>query len=333
MVAVKEAKKSLKPVEAKAAVPEPAPKKKTYPLITKPGFYDGMPDDIYHGMPCADPSLSSSGAREIVDNCPKGFWARSPMNPDYERKQNKNFDFGHALHLIFLEPDRFEAGVQEIEFDDYRKNEAKLARQAAYDEDKIPLLTEDMKKVWRMREALREHPIACRAFGKGVAERSYFHKDKETGVWLKARPDWEMLELPIVNDYKTTKSANPKDFPKSILQYGYFVQQPFYTDIIKEVSGRDISEWYFIAQEKEEPFLVSVIELKPEAIEYGRQIARAGIRKFADCLASGKWPGYRDPNRPDQDGVITLDLPAYAYFQQAEREERGEFDDDEETEE
>lgn len=322
------------PKEPKASVPKPAVVEKQFPLITKPGFYDGLPDYFYHGNCCDTPSISSSGARKIVDVCPEGYWAESPLNPRYERKESKTFDFGHALHCIFLEPDRFSASVQELDFEDYRTNESKLAKQSAYDTGRIPLLKEDMKKVWRMREVLKAHPIASKAFGDGVAERSYFAKDKETGVWMKARPDWEMTKAHIINDYKTTKSANPKDFPKSIYNFGYYIQQPWYIEVIKQVTGISFDEWYFIAQEKEEPFLVSVIELKPEAIEFGRKIMRAGLRKYADCLASGKWPGYRDPTRPDQDGVITLDLPAYAYFQLQERDERGEFGDDEdETEE
>jgi hypothetical protein len=297
----------------------------SFPKVKANGFIDGMPDDIYHGDCCVSPSMSSSMAKLLIEECPKKMWSDSYLDPNREKKENKNFDLGHALHKIFLEPEKFADSIQEIEFDTYQKDEAKRQRYVARERGKVPLLTKDLRTIIRMREALMSDPIARKSFTKGVAERSYFVKDKETGVWLKARPDWEMFTPRILCDYKTTESANPVDFSNSVYNFGYYIQQPWYQHIIKEITGEQIDEWYFIAQEKEYPYLVSIIEIKPEAIEYGQKIMRKAIRKFADCLDKGIWHGYRDPSRPDQDGVITVDLPTRAYFQLAEREERGEF--------
>ena len=315
-------KTAEKPAETAIAAPVPE-----YHKVKTEGFIDGMPEEIYHGNCCDSESLSSSMARMLVEQCPKKMWGQSYMNPNKPVKENKNFDMGHALHKIFLEPDLFGASVQEIEAPDYRTNDAKAAREAAYQRGKTPLLTEQFKTVFRMRGALMADPIARKAFTKGVAERSYFVKDKETGVWLKARVDWEMFSPRVFNDYKSTMSASPSDFPKSIFNFGYYVQEPFYRHIVKELTGEDISQFYFIAQEKEEPFLVTVNELKPAAIEWGEKIMRKAIRKFADCLDRNEWHGYRDPTRPDVDGVITLDLPSYAYYKLEDRQEQGEFDE------
>lgn len=314
------------PAIPKEPVIDPMPVELKFPKIKKAGFYDGLPDYFYHSDCCDSPSMSSSMAKTLIEECPQKMWSNSYMDPNREIKENRNFDMGHALHLIFLEPEKFEAGVVEIEFMDYRKDEAKRQKQVAYDAQKIPLLTHDLRTVWKMREALYDNPVARMAFEKnGVSERSYFVKDEETGVWLKARVDREMFKPRILIDYKTTISANPLDFPRSIFNYGYYIQQPWYQYVYKEATGEEIEECYFIAQEKEYPYLSSVIEVKPAAIEYGEKIMRKAIRKFADCLDKGQWHGYRDGSRPDQDGVITLDLPSHAYYELAEREERGDF--------
>jgi len=320
-------KVAAEPKLLKEKVAEAKPVELNFPKITKPGFVDNIPDYFYHSDCCDSPSISSSMAKTLIEECPKKMWANSYMDPHRVKKEERNFDMGHALHLIFLQPDQFAAGIQEIEFADYRKDEAKAQKQLAYNAQKIPLLTHDLRQVWLMREALYENPIARQAFeNDGVSERSYFLKDKETGVWMKARLDREMFKPRIILDYKSTSSANPADFSRSIYNFGYYIQQPWYQHVYREVTGEDIDECYFIAQEKEYPFLPTVVEVKAEAIEYGEKIMRKALRKFADCLSSGKWHGYRDPNRPDQDGVITLDLPQFAYFNLAEREERGDFE-------
>jgi hypothetical protein len=44
--------------------------------ITKPGIYPGVPDEVYHADPVEGGSLSSTGARKILD-CPAKFkWER-----------------------------------------------------------------------------------------------------------------------------------------------------------------------------------------------------------------------------------------------------------------
>lgn len=294
--------------------------------ISKPGFVDGMSEEFYHGDCCETPSISNSMAKLLDDESPQKMFANSYLDPNREIKENKNFDMGHALHKVFLEPELFDKAVVEIEFEDYKKDEAKRQRMLIRESGRIPLLTKDLRTVYLMREALMEHPIAKKAFNQGVAERSYFAKDKETGVWMKCRVDWDKHSpRRIFCDYKTTASANPDDFENSVWNFGYHIQQPWYLEVVEQATGEVIDEWYFIAQEKEYPYAVSIFEVKPQAIEYGKKIMRRSLRKFADCLSKGVWHGYRDKTRPDTDGVITIDLPTRAYFQLAEREERDDF--------
>ena len=60
-----------------------------------------------------------------------------------------------------------------------------------------------------------------------------------------------------------------------------------------ELGGQD-TELLFIVQEKTAPYLVNVVGIDYFAREIGRAKNRAAIEVFAECTASGKWPGYSD---------------------------------------
>jgi hypothetical protein len=46
--------------------------------------------------------------------------------------------------------------------------------------------------------------------------------------------------------------------------------------------------------EKKRPWCVNIKPIAPEAIMAGHRIVRRAVRRFADCLSKGEWPGYDD---------------------------------------
>jgi hypothetical protein len=60
--------------------------------------------------------------------------------------------------------------------------------------------------------------------------------------------------------------------------------------------------------EKAPPFCVRVVTIKPDDIERGVKQVRAAVDTFAECWASGHWPG---PGG-DQSDAEYLDVPEYA---------------------
>ena len=71
--------------------------------------------------------------------------------------------------------------------------------------------------------------------------------------------------------------------------------------------------------------MVSVFKLESAAVTWGRQYANKAKQMYAKCLERDQWPGYRDPAHPDEDRMMHVDLPSYAQYQLAERDERDEF--------
>lgn len=292
--------------------------------IDRPGVYD-LPREFYHGDAAVGPSLSASGAKTLVESCPAVFWHESYLNPTREADNKTDFDIGNASHLIMLEPEQWGARVVEIDADDYRKAVAKEARDAAYAAGKTPLLPKHRDKIIAMHDALMKHPVASKAFLGGKCEQSYFCRDTKTGVWLKARPDFMPDHGTWIVDYKSTGSANPREFKKRAWDNGYAQQAAWYLDVAEAVTGLRPDEFWFVAQETSAPHLVSVCKLDERALSWGAILNRRAIDVFDRCVKANDWPGYRDPLKPDRDAAFVISLPTYAEFQLEERLESGEF--------
>jgi hypothetical protein len=263
--------------------------------VTEPGVYE-IPSSEYH----AHPALSSSGARRLLaPSCPALFkWER-----DHGQPPKRVFDFGHAAHKMVL-GDGPELVV--VDADDWRTNAAKETRDQAYAEGKVPLLPAEFDTVQRMAAEQRRHPAAFER-GSGKPEQSLFAEHAETGVMLRARIDW--LPAPTdgrmtLVDYKTTISAEPAAFSRSVAKYGYYQQAAWYLDLVHSLGIASDVAFRFIAQEKVAPYLVTVFELDEYALRIGRKRNREAIEVFADCMARGEWPSYANE-------VCTLSLPAW----------------------
>lgn len=285
--------------------------------ITQAGIYQ-LSNDDYHGDCCDGPSLSSSKARLLMETCPAKVYANI-------RTESKSFDIGSAAHLIYLEPSDFAERTSIVQANDWRTKAAQEARDFAYQQNKIPLLPKNVEELEHMRNALFSYPLAAQAFSGGKAEQSLFYKDEQTGVWIKARPDYLPDHYEWVVDYKTAASANPREFARSVYQNGYYQQAAWYIDSIEAVTGKKPKDFWFVVQEKEAPYLVSVIKLDDGAIDWGRMINRRAIDLFAQCCESQNWHGYRDPQCPTKDKAFVIGLPDFAKFQLEERRESGEF--------
>lgn len=261
------------------------------------GVVDDLAEAAYH----SHDALSVSGAKKLLE-CPAKYrWER-----DNGQAQRAVFDIGHAAHAAVL---GVGAELAVVDADNWMTKAAKEARAQAYADGKTPLLAKDKAAVDDMAAALRAHPRAAAllAPGSGRAEVSLFWRDWVTGVQRRGRLDWLTVHegRTTIVDYKTCASAEPSQVRKSVANFGYHQQHAWYVDGAHALDVADDARFLFVFQEKTAPFLVTVVELDGEAVRTGRAKNDEALRVFADCQASGVWPGYASE-------VVTVSLPPWA---------------------
>lgn len=289
--------------------------------ITQAGIYD-LDIDTYHAGPCAEPSISHSGLRQL-EQCPAKYWYWSPLNPNPpERETKAHFSYGKAAHSLLLEgEDAFWRDFAVLPEDhNPRTKDGKAERERLEADGYTVLKHGDHAAIVAMRDALAANPTAAAAFQNCDMEKSLIWQDAETGVWLRCRPDALPRARRLIPDYKTTQSAHPEDLRKSVWNFGWHTQAALYLDGIEAVTGERPEAFFYVAQEKEPPYPVTLVTLSDEALEWGRMQNRRAIRLFAECLERDHWPGYADD-------VVELGLPGWAEKRLQDRLDAGEFMD------
>lgn len=287
---------------------------------TGPGIYD-MPNEVYHADPCPTPSLSATGMKQIIGECPAAFWhANRRLNPAWEDKTTKALSVGRAAHLWLLQGDRFETEIAVMPAHlDLRSSAGKAFAAQAEGEGKTLIRAAEFEAIKAMRDAAMWSELVRLSLSNGQPEQSLFWQDEETGVWLRCRPDWLPTALAHVPDFKTAASSHPGEFQRAVNSYSYHIQAAHTLDGIEAVTGTRPSSFFFVVQEKEAPYLVSLCTLDDEAMMWGSRLARRAIRIFARCLETGHWPGY-------DGGISTIGLPGYALKELEAMEALGFFD-------
>jgi hypothetical protein len=71
----------------------------------------------------------------------------------------------------------------------------------------------------------------------------------------------------------------------------YPIQSVFYRRGVKAVDGVK-ADFVFMAQEDEPPYLCSFMGIDLQSEEMAEDKVRWSIKKWRECLDTGKWPGY-----------------------------------------
>lgn len=284
------------------------------PVPTEDGVYDDLPEENYHGDP---DSLSSSGARQLLKTSPKKFL----LAPRVEKRE---WDVGHVVHKLILGKGSdvvvLDPAVHGLTQDGKPAKSPKStsmwqqAEAEARARGAVPISIADYEIAQAMAATVRNNDHAAGLLSQGDAEISGYWRDPATDARLRWRADWlhPGRNRLIIVDYKSTKSAEPHSFWKSVSDYGYHQQDAWYRDGVIACGIDDDPLFLFIAQEKEYPFEVTVHESKPEDVARGRGLNRKAVDLWARCRHSGEWPGYPP-------GVHTIQHPSYAIYREQEQ--------------
>lgn len=258
---------------------------------TEPGLYSGVPEAVYH----ADrESVSSSQARRLLEVTP----FRWNFEREHPRPPSEEMVWGSAVHSLVLGdgPLPVDTGYDRWQSGDAKARVAEIRASGA-----IALKPKDFARAHAAAERVREHPEAAAVLSAGKPELSAFARDPQTGLMMRARPDWLRLLTPstaLVGDLKTTNKSGPDEWIWSAGEFGYFLQQPWYEDVLA-LLGIEVVRWLWLIVCSDPPHEVWVQEFPPSAPELGRRCNRRALEVLADALAAGEWPTHRAEIRVD----------------------------------
>lgn len=259
--------------------------------ITEPGIYPGIPDAVYHADPVPGGSLSSTGARRILDSPARFRWEQD------HRVGKRAYDVGHVVHSKVLG-----VGAPVIGYPDEHLtpsgNPSTKAATVAWENEKrsagLAIISpSDLALVDAMAEAVLAHRGARRILEQaGNAEVSAFATDPDTGANVRARLDY-LTDSVAVDLKSTTGSASSRGFGREAARHGYPIQEAHYSDALEWLTGERLP-FQFIVVEKAAPHFVAVHQFDAITGIVGRDLAAQARRLYADCKATDEWPAYGD---------------------------------------
>lgn len=268
-------------------------------MIPATGLHPGVSYETYASWDAANISKLKP-LRQSALHC--------KYNIENPRKETDALLMGLALHAATFEPAKFEAEFAVIPKFDRRTKDGKAAHEEALKENEgRTIINEElMVDVRGMSKAIRESRAASRFVNApGQCELSAVWRDSVTGIACKCRFDkLAALAKPVIVELKSTRNAGPSNFAKDVANLGYAAQAAYYKDAHDKIIGTE-AHHVFIAVENSAPYAVAVYMLSDSSMQTGRAEYRRWLDLYADCAASGVWPGY-----PDK--VEILDMPKWA---------------------
>lgn len=266
------------------------------------GLVPDMPSADYHAIP----ALGSSGLRQLARS-PRHYFGQylDPRRPI--REPTPAMRAGTLAHCALLEPhavgDRY---IQKSEGLDGRTKDGK-AWLASVPPGIECVTAEQWQTAMRQADAIRALPEIAALLESGAAEQSAFWLDEATGVHCKVRPDWVSPagEGVILVDLKTTQDASPGGFPRSIANYGYHLQEAWYSEGYARASGKPVLGFVFVCVEADFPHAACAFMLDDESRSKARSECRRLLDLYAECSSKDEWPGYPDT-------IQLLSLPSWA---------------------
>ena len=283
----------------------------------QPGFVEQTNDEYHQG-----PGVSKSDL-SLFAKSPLHWW-HAKRNPERERTEPAAaLVLGSAIHSAVLEPDLFPSAYASLPEDapkrptDRQVNAAKPSADTlnaiawwrdfeAANAGKELLTAEQWTTTLAVRDAVRRHPIARTIFTGGRAEQSVHAIDAETGAHIKCRFDYLGG---MAADLKSCDDASPDGFGRAAFNFSYYLQPPWYFDVMQSAFGEAPPWWVFVAVEKKPPYAIGIYYVTQEQLDLGRRQARQLLTRLLAAQKLDQWPSYSDHE------VRALELPAWGVRQ------------------
>lgn len=233
------------------------------------GFVIGMPNAVYHGIA----SHISCSMLKRMQQSPFHYF--NP--PKFDETRAKQI--GSAIHAKVLEPGLFTVDYMMLpEIEDRRKPEYRSAKDV-YGEAHV-FVGNECANIDAMFNAIYGNDDAAELLkSDGWCELSGFATCPRTGLRLKIRFDKRLKDGRAI-DLKKTQSVHDRDLSNSITNYGYHIQEAFYTYVDSLICGKELESFEFIFAEEKYPNEVKVGPLD----DISRAIGKQEMNKLLDLV-------------------------------------------------
>lgn len=275
---------------------------KFLPEDFKPYWVEEMDIDDYHSK---KDFVSSGGLRLIEDKSPRHFHHR--ICEGESKRPSEAQEFGRLVHVALLEPKRFAKNL--ILEPTYNKRssierEKMNAWRAQQGQEAIIVEKEDLEAIVAIRRRIEQEPIIKGLLTLGKREWSGFGRDAETGIGIRARPDFfhapdENFPHGIIMDVKTTTSCKEENFTKTIVEYNYHLSLYFYRKVAEAIEGCQFPLTYILAVEKTPPYEMELFPMTDGMYEETAEfLYKETMQTLKYCIETNHWHGYRRSSEP-----------------------------------
>lgn len=245
---------------------------------------------------------------------------------------SRQMELGTLLHMAVLEPTEWktyrerldERLVDKPEFSGKGARTREREWRAELPADAIVVTAKqrsdrlgDVLLVEEMASAILQPRTPAARVARGILDRSerevtYTWRDMDPELRagpMDCRARLDLLSITQshahIHDVKTCADPSPEAFARSVANFNYHWQPPFYSAPVLEATGL-VPRFGFIAVRNAPPFEVVVYKVRPEDIAAADAQVRRATRRLSECIATNIWTA------PWETQAQTLHVPRWA---------------------
>ncbi len=243
----------------------------------------------YHQLP----GLSSSTACTLLAKSPLHAWMEHGYYGGKGKKATKAMDNGSVVHNLVLGAGK---PFAVLNFDDYRTNAAKDARDAAIADGKTPILGKHHDEAALTAVKILAGLKARGLMLDGLSECAFQWEEASSSgpVQCRGMMDHVITDRGVIIDLKIVANAAPTSVMKSAENFGYAIQAAAYTRALvklrPELAGK--VQFLFAFCEADAPYDMNLCRPDGSFEELGERRWLRAVEKWGACLAADDFPGY-----------------------------------------
>lgn len=272
--------------------------------ISKPGWYSGIPIEVYHGPGiCNGLAVSSSNLRTCWTKSPAHMFAEWAENPNrIEKEMTSAMLIGACAHFLLLGEEGFRTKYIPYppEYPDKKTGVlkpwimsadfCKVWHEKQVKGGRTPVKPAVLDDIIQMARSLRKEAMVNAGMLRGQVEVSGFWKDQETGLWLKTRPDVVPMDGPEFVDLKTTKEVTTVSLMSTIRSFGYHMQGALVGEVCDGL-GQPFDSFTMLFVETSSPYCARAVQMPDIDLGRGRELNRQMLRQIKGCIDLNRFPG------------------------------------------